>query len=65
MNKVSKQTATVPCPDCEQIIYLGLTPTEGQNVTCPNCWAYLKVVSLEPLELCWDIEIDEWEEKEQ
>jgi lysine biosynthesis protein LysW len=26
----------------------------AQKVTCPNCWAYLEVVSLNPLRLSWD-----------
>jgi peptide subunit release factor 1 (eRF1) len=55
---------TVPCPDCEWEIDLGPTPEEGQRFTCPNCWAYLKIISLEPLELNWDVEedwADDWE----
>lgn len=55
--KVHKQ-ATALCPDCEWEIDLGLTPEVDQRVTCPNCWAYLRVISLEPLELNWDIEED-------
>ena len=55
--KVHKQ-ATALCPDCEWEIDLGPTPEVDQRVTCPNCWAYLKVISLEPLKLNWDIEED-------
>ncbi len=45
----------VPCPDCEEDIYLESTPRKGQKVTCPNCWAYLEVISLDPLKLSWEI----------
>jgi hypothetical protein len=68
MRKDGKSAISVPCPDCEQPIYLSLTPKKGQSVTCPNCWAYLRVVSLEPLELNWDIEEyweDDWETAEE
>jgi len=58
------QKMVAPCPDCDQPINLGYRPRQGQNVTCPNCWAYLKIVSLEPLELEWDIEFEDWVEEQ-
>jgi lysine biosynthesis protein LysW len=64
--KVPKR-ATAPCPDCEWEIDLDPAPEMDQRVTCPNCWAYLRVISLEPLELNWDIEEDwndDWEVEE-
>ena len=55
----TEQTVTVACPDCEYEIDLGTVPEKGQRVTCPECWASLEVVSLEPLELAWETE-EEW-----
>ena len=52
--KVAAQTIIASCPDCGERIDLGPEPEEGQMVTCPECWAYLKVISLEPLILSWD-----------
>jgi lysine biosynthesis protein LysW len=49
-----KRTVTAPCPDCGHVIYLGSTAKKEQKITCPNCWAYLEVISVEPLELEWD-----------
>ncbi len=45
---------TTLCPDCEHEIELGIAPELGQKITCPNCWAYLEVINLEPLELAWE-----------
>ena len=58
---------TTPCPDCEWEINLESAPEVGEQITCPNCWAYLKIISLEPLELKWDMEeywADDWEVEE-
>ena len=52
--KVAAQTVITSCPDCGEKIDLGPRPKEGQVVTCPECWAYLKVVKLNPLKLDWD-----------
>ena len=55
-----------PCPDCGHNIDLGPQPERGQSVTCPECWAYLKVVELKPLALSWDIfDSDDEEEEEE
>jgi len=54
MDKVAKKTITASCPDCEEVIQLGTKPYQGQKITCPNCWAYLEIISLTPLELDWD-----------
>ena len=43
------------CPDCETEIFLANTKV-GQKVTCPECWAYLKIRSQEPLEVEWALE---------
>lgn len=55
------------CPDCETEILLEADAEEGQNITCPECWAYLKIISLDPPELDWDVddfEEDEWNQEE-
>ena len=55
-----KESKTASCPDCEQEILLDNNPQKGQKITCPNCWAYLEIVSLDPLKLDWEpIELDE------
>ena len=59
MKKI-RQGIIALCPECETEIDLGPAPQIGQNVTCQECWAYLKIVNLDPTELAWDIdEIDE------
>ena len=61
--KSDSQPITVPCPDCEHEIRLGANLKKHEKVTCPNCWAYLEVISLDPLELAWeDAELDaDWQ----
>jgi lysine biosynthesis protein LysW len=53
---LSKSSA---CPDCHQTIDLDEQPEKGQKITCPNCWAYLEIISLSPLELAWEAFEDE------
>ena len=55
--EVAKRAVTIACPDCEHEIHLSSIPEMGQKVTCPDCWAYLEVVSLEPLELAWEVDL--------
>lgn len=52
---------TVPCPECEYEISLDFAPQKGEKVTCPNCWAYLEVINVDPLELQWDTAVDDVE----
>ena len=54
---------TVICPDCKHEIRLGSKPRKYEKLTCPNCWAYLEVVSVEPLELAWET-VDENEDSD-
>ena len=64
--KVAAQTIITSCPDCGEKIDLGPQPEEGQMVTCPECWAYLKVVNLDPLILSWDtFELEDEEDEAQ
>jgi hypothetical protein len=63
---VTKQTLAAPCPDCEEMIELGPNPHQGQKFTCPNCWAYLEIINLAPLELDWNkVEFEDEEEEEE
>jgi lysine biosynthesis protein LysW len=58
------------CPECDGDIKLSTSPRKGDQITCPNCGAYLEVVGLSPIELDWaddeyDFEQDyEYEEEE-
>lgn len=49
-----KPTVITPCPDCQEEIDLGPTPELGEKITCPNCWAYLEIIGLDPVRLRWD-----------
>jgi hypothetical protein len=62
-----EEKVIVICPDCAHEIDLGPMPEKGETLTCPECWAYLVVSSLDPLELKWndaDIDEEEWELEE-
>jgi len=52
--KGNKRTTTASCPDCGKKLRMRFNLRMAQKVTCPNCWAYLEVVSLNPLRLSWD-----------
>ena len=59
-----KQIVTAPCPDCEHEVRLGQNPVQGEKFTCPNCWAYLELISIAPPELQWDVAIENtWEDE--
>ena len=61
-----KQIVTAPCPDCKHQVRLGQNPSRGEKFTCPNCWAYLELISTDPPELQWDIAFeDTWEDETQ
>jgi lysine biosynthesis protein LysW len=54
------------CPECDSRINVGDKPHEGQKVTCQNCWAYLHIIGLSPIELDWIYEEEDeeyWEEE--
>ncbi len=55
------------CPDCGADIPVGLEPFQGQQVTCGNCDAILRVYSTNPLTIDWSdgdlIEFDEDEDE--
>lgn len=49
------------CPECDTKITVGRDPREGQQVSCPQCGAYLMVVGVSPLELDWAFDEEEFE----
>lgn len=52
--RMAEQTMIAICPDCGYEIDLGPAPEIGESVTCPECWAYLIITSLDPLQMSWD-----------
>jgi lysine biosynthesis protein LysW len=65
MMKKITQAMIASCPDCGESIDLGPQVEEGEMVTCPECWAYLKVINLEPLVLSWDSFEDDEDDDEE
>ena len=62
--KTNQPAVIVPCPDCEYEISFDAAPNHGDKVTCPECWADLRVVSVDPLELEWATEIEDiWDDE--
>lgn len=62
--KTDQPAVIAPCPDCEYEIRFDAIPNHGERVTCPECWADLRVVSVDPLELEWATEIEEfWDDE--
>lgn len=62
--RANESAVVVPCPDCKYEISFDAVPDQGERVTCPECWADLKVVSVDPLKLEWASEIEElWDDE--
>ena len=55
---------TAECPQCGNEVNVGLHPRIGKRVECKECGAELEVVWLDPLEIDWPIDEDEYEEEE-
>ena len=55
---------TAECPQCGNEVNLGIQPKLGKLVTCKECGAELEVVWLDPLELDWPLDEDEFAEEE-
>jgi lysine biosynthesis protein LysW len=53
----------VECPACHAKVHVGGKPRMGQKVKCRSCDAELEVVWLEPLELDWAYDEDEFEDE--
>jgi len=52
----TQNTLIVPCPDCGHEIEFEEPPDLGDKMTCADCWAYLVVTQLNPVQLSWDTE---------
>ncbi len=51
------------CPECDREINFP-SPQIGQRVICPHCNADLEVIGLNPIELDWFFEDDEFYDDE-
>jgi alpha-aminoadipate carrier protein LysW len=54
---------TAECPQCGNVVTVGTQPKLGKIVVCKECGADLEVVWLDPLELDWPLDEDEYEEE--
>jgi len=52
------------CPQCGNEVSIGTQPKLGKMVTCKECGAELEVVWLDPLELDWPIDVDEFDDED-
>ena len=64
IQKTSVQAAVAPCPDCGENIILRGTIRVGKQVTCPHCEAELEIIEMDPVELDWTYDDDDWDEEE-
>jgi lysine biosynthesis protein LysW len=50
------------CPSCGDDVRVPGNPKIGQKVSCPYCDAALEVIELDPVELDWAYEEEDWDE---
>jgi lysine biosynthesis protein LysW len=50
------------CPECDGELKFDTTPSEGNLITCPQCSAYLEVVSVSPLEFDWAYDDEDYDD---
>lgn len=55
--------AVAICPSCGDDIKLPSHLKIGQKVTCPSCDADLEVIDLNPVELDWAYDEEDWDEE--
>lgn len=53
---------TANCPDCRNVIAFPVMPRLNQTVVCENCEVTLAVIGLNPIELDWAFDEDEYED---
>jgi lysine biosynthesis protein LysW len=53
------------CPSCGYKVIVGSHPRLGQLLKCQSCSSELEVVSLDPVELDWPYDEDEFDEDEE
>jgi alpha-aminoadipate carrier protein LysW len=56
---------TAECISCGTKIRFSPEPKMGHQVTCPECAAELEVVWLDPVELDWPFDEEDFEEDEE
>lgn len=55
---------TAECTQCGNEVSVGTQPKMGKLVVCPECGAELEIVWLDPLELDWPLEDEDFEEED-
>jgi lysine biosynthesis protein LysW len=53
------------CPSCGNNVIVGSNPRLGQLFKCQSCSSELEVVSLDPVELDWPYDEDEFDDDEE
>lgn len=56
---------TAECPQCGNEVPVGAQPKLGKIVECKECGAELEIVWLDPLELDWPLDEDEYDEEDE
>ncbi|UCH59724.1 MAG: hypothetical protein JSV61_16120 [Anaerolineales bacterium] len=52
------------CPSCGSMVTMGSNTRMGQRLKCPNCRTELEVTWLDPFELDWIYDEDDYEDEE-
>lgn len=63
--RTTLREAVIECLDCGSKFTLKGRIELGQEITCPDCEAWMEVVSLDPIEVDWIYEEPEDDEDEQ
>jgi lysine biosynthesis protein LysW len=50
------------CPSCDAQVNVGSKPRMGQFITCPNCRTKLEITWLDPVELDWPYDEDDYDD---
>jgi lysine biosynthesis protein LysW len=64
-NQRSGKMIKADCPSCNGKVNLGAKPKLGQRVVCPTCNAELEVVWLDPVELDFPYDDDEFDDYDE
>jgi lysine biosynthesis protein LysW len=58
-------TKITRCPECDGTIVFGTKMKMGEHIECRECGALLEVISLNPLELDYALEDEDWDDWEE
>lgn len=58
-------TENVECPSCGSKVFVGSKPRMGQRLKCQSCSSELEIVWLNPVELDWPYDEDEFDEDDE